>query len=125
MIYLDTHVVVWLYAGDLARLSERAKELINAHEIYISPIVSLELQYLYEIERISEEAGEIVSDLSDRIGLRVCARSFHKIVSAALSFSWTRDPFDRVIVANSAVNHDFLVTKDQSILQNYEHAVWS
>lgn len=50
MIYLDTHVVVWLYAGLTAKLSDLAKLLINKHELYISPIVRLELQYLYEID---------------------------------------------------------------------------
>ncbi|WP_230458629.1 PIN domain-containing protein [Microcystis aeruginosa] len=52
MIYLDTHIVVWLYAGLTAKLSDCAKHLINENELYISPIVRLELQYLYEIGRI-------------------------------------------------------------------------
>lgn len=125
MIYLDTHVVVWLYAGDIARLSAKAREMINAHDIYISPAVRLELQYLYEIERITVEANEIVFDLSDRIGLKMCDKSFHAIVNAALGLSWTRDPFDRIIVANAALNHNPLVTKDENILEHYENAVWS
>ena len=48
MIYLDTHVVVWLYAGLTEKFSDPTRELINSHEITISPIVRLELQYLYE-----------------------------------------------------------------------------
>ena len=32
MVYLDTHVVVWLYAGELAKLSKTAKDLINENE---------------------------------------------------------------------------------------------
>ena len=124
MIYLDTHVVVWLYAGKIKKLSEQAKELINGYEVIISPVVRLELQYLFEIQRITDEANEIVSDLSDRIGLKMCDKSFNTIVSGALDFSWTRDPFDRIIVANAAVNHNILVTKDQNILENYEKAMW-
>ncbi len=125
MIYLDTHVVVWLYAGDMARLIPPTRELINSHDIYISPVVRLELQYLYEIERITAQASEIVFDLSDRIGLKICDKSFHSIVNAAIELSWTRDPFDRIIVANAALNHNPLVTKDQNILEHYENAVWS
>ena len=124
MIYLDTHVVVWLYAGKVESLSEQAKELINYHEVFISPVVRLELQYLFEIERITDEANEIVFDLSDRIGLKMCDKSFNTIVSGALDFSWTRDPFDRIIVANAAINRNILVTKDQNILDNYEKAMW-
>jgi len=50
--------------------------------------------------------------------------SFHAIVNGALGLSWTRDPFDRIIVANSALNNNLLITKDRTILENYENAVW-
>ena len=124
MIYLDTHVVVWLYAGKIEKLSEQAKELIDSHEVIISSVVRLELQYLFEIQRVTDEANEIVFDLSDRIGLKMCDKNFNTIVSGALDLSWTRDPFDRIIVANAAINQDILVTKDQNILENYEKAMW-
>ena len=124
MIYLDTHVVVWLYAGKVENFSEQAKELINGHEVFISPVVRLELQYLFEIHRVTDQANEIVFDLSDRIGLKMCDKSFNTIVSSALNYSWTRDPFDRIIVANAAVNRNILVTKDRNILENYEKAMW-
>jgi len=47
-IYLDTHVVVWLYSGELSLLSEKACQLIEENELLISPLVLLELQYLFE-----------------------------------------------------------------------------
>ena len=50
-IYLDTHVVAWLYSGLTDKLTDLAKTLINDNEVYISAIVRLELQYLYEIKR--------------------------------------------------------------------------
>ena len=124
MIYLDTHVVVWLYAGKIKKLSEKAKELINGHEVIISQIVRLELQYLFEIQRVTDEANEIVFDLSDRIGLKMCDKNLNTIISGALDFSWTRDPFDRIIVATAAINHNILVAKDHNILENYEKAMW-
>lgn len=105
MIYLDTHVVVWLYAGELKKLSERAKEIINDNDIIISPIVRLELQYLFEIQRITDDAKIIVTDLSDRIGLKICDKDFNTVISNALDYFWTRDPFDRIIVANAALNN--------------------
>lgn len=124
MIYLDTHVVVWLYAGLVEKISEPARMLINEHEVMISPIVNLELAYLFEIERIKSEPTILIADLSSRIGLRVCERAFEAIVSQAMSLSWTRDPFDRLIVANASLNDNFLVTKDKTILENYSHARW-
>lgn len=124
MIYLDTHVVVWLYAGLVEKISEPAIMLINEHEVTISPIVNLELAYLYEIERINREPTIVIADLSSRVGLRICDRAFEAVVSKALSLSWTRDPFDRLIVANASLNDNFLITKDQTILENYSHARW-
>ncbi|MFW6068544.1 MAG: type II toxin-antitoxin system VapC family toxin [Chloroflexota bacterium] len=124
MIYLDTHVVVWLYAGLVEKISEPARMLINEHEVTISPIVNLELAYLFEIERIKSEPTILIADLSSRIGLRVCERAFEAIVSQAMALSWTRDPFDRLIVANASLNDNFLVTKDKTILENYSHARW-
>ncbi len=124
MIYLDTHIVVWLYAGHTHKFSALAKELINEHEIYISPIVRLELCYLHEISRVLEDANTIITDLSNRIGLRVCDKNFDTIISQAMSFSWTRDPFDRIIIANAQLNNNFLLTKDQNILEHYPYARW-
>lgn len=124
MIYLDTHVVVWFYAGLVEKFSQPIKELINEGELYICPVVRLELQYLYEIERITDDADTIVSDLSRRMGLNICDKDFNTIVSKAMTFSWTRDPFDRLIVANAGLNKDILISKDQNILGNYPNAKW-
>ena len=123
MIYIDTHIAVWLYAGQVEKLSEIAKEFLNENEIYISAVVRLELQYLSEIERITDGANEIVSDLSNRIGLKICDKSFNSIINYSMDLVWTRDPFDRIIVANAALNNDPLVTKDRKILDHYEKAL--
>ena len=115
---------MWLYAGDLKKISKPAQKLINKNEIYICSIVRLELQYLFEIGRITIESKEIIIDLSGRIGLKICDKNFNIIVNGALDLFWTRDPFDRIIVANAALNNNILLTKDKNILANYENARW-
>lgn len=124
MIYLDTHIVVWLYAGLLEKFSQSIQTMLNENEILISPIVRLELEHLYEIERVKEPAHGIVADLADRIGLRVCEKDFNAVVSQAIKLTWTRDPFDRLIVANAALHDNILISKDQSILEHYSHTRW-
>ena len=124
MIYIDTHIAVWLYAGQVEKLSEQAANLLNANEIYISAVVRLELQYLVEIQCIKGNVNEIVSDLSNRIGLKVCDKSFNAIINHSLNLTWTRDPFDRIIVANAALNNNDLVTKDRTILEHYQNALF-
>ncbi|WP_017749710.1 PIN domain-containing protein [Scytonema hofmannii] len=84
MIYLDTHVVAWLYSGLTDKLTDIAKTLINENEVYISEIVRLELQYLYEIKRIKDKPDLIIAHLSNQIGLQICERSFNDIISMAL-----------------------------------------
>lgn len=124
MIYLDSHVVVWLYAGLVPKISQPVRDLMNDHEIMISPIVCLEIQYLHEIGRVTDDANTIVADLANRLGLNVCDQDFQAIVRRALTFSWTRGPFDRLIVANAGLNDAMLITKDQNILTHYAHARW-
>lgn len=124
MIYLDTHVVVWLYAGLIKQFSPTAVTLINQHDLVVSPIVRLELQYLFEIGRISSDAHTIAADLTQRVGLTICAKPFDTVVTSSLSVTWTRDPFDRLIVAQAAVQNDLLLSKDQKILTNYGQARW-
>jgi PIN domain nuclease of toxin-antitoxin system len=113
-IYLDTHVVIWLYAGETAKLSQTATELINTNELLISPIVLLEMNYLYEIGRVSQPAEAVFSDLS-HLDLKVCEKSFKEVVRQALNCNWTRDPFDRLIVGHASIGGDLLLTKDETI----------
>jgi PIN domain nuclease of toxin-antitoxin system len=117
-------VIVWLYAGLVESFTQPVRELMNALDITISPIVRLELQYLFEIEKISSRSDTIIADLASRIGLRICDKDFNAIMSEALRLDWTRDPFDRVIVANANLNDNLLISKDESILDHYPHARW-
>ena len=66
-IYLDTHVVVWLYSGELFLFSEKACQLIEENELLISPLVLLELQYLFEIKRITVEPTVIFDSLAEKV----------------------------------------------------------
>ena len=126
MIYLDTHVVFWLYAdGADAPLSAPARDALRAaDDIRISPMVRLELQYLFEIERIGVPAAPILEELGAVLGLRVCQAPFPAVVMAAESESWTRDPFDRLIVGHARLQEAPLVTKDSEIRQRYARSVW-
>jgi PIN domain nuclease of toxin-antitoxin system len=124
VIYLDTHVVVWLYAGKTELMSKTAVEYIENNDLYISPIVYLELKFLYEISRIKVAPAEILENLSASIGLSVCDKKFFQVINESISLDWTRDPFDRIIVANAIANDAVLITKDTRILENYSKSRW-
>lgn len=66
----------------------------------------------------------IISSLSNQIRLKICKKNFNDIISVALTITWTRDPFDRIITANALINNNVLLSKDQNILNNYSYARW-
>ena len=84
----------------------------------------LELQYLYETKRVADNAELVVDDLLHRLGVRVCDLPFPDVARRALALSWTRDPFDRLIVAQAALRDARLVTKDRVLRKRYRASVW-
>jgi len=124
LIHLDTHVVAWLWAGDRARLRPVARRLEQA-ELFISPMVVLELQYLFEIGRTTTPGEAVVADLVGRIGLRVATTPFPRVIARAASLGWTRDPFDRIIVAQAAEEGAPLLTRDRAIRKHFAGAIWA
>ena len=123
-LYLDTHIVVWLYDSEIDKLSKKVSKLIDSSIIYVSEFVRLELQYLYEIKRIIKEPDTILRYLEDEIELNRCDRRLSSIITESFLHNWTRDPFDRLITANASLKGDNLVTKDGKILENYINALW-
>lgn len=123
LIHLDTHVVVWLYLGDRKRLRPVSKTL-EGSELAVSPVVALELQYLFEVGRTTEPAETVVADLVGRIGLRMSEAPFSGIVRHALLQGWTRDPFDRLIVGNALAENLPLLTSDESVRAHCSLAFW-
>ena len=125
LIYLDTHVAAWLFEGRTDKFPEKLRQEIEDNDLLISPAVVLELQYLFEIRRVTEPAAAVVEALEREIGLRVCDLPFASVIQIALGQSWTRDPFDRVIVAHAALREAPLMTKDELIRSRYPRAFWA
>lgn len=123
-IYLDTHVVVWLFSGEIGKLSEKARELIEEHELLISPMVVLELEFLYEIGRLRYRHDAILSSLGESIDLKVCSLPFSTVAKESTRHNWTRDPFDRLIVANAAYSDRILLSRDRKIRDHFSLAAW-
>lgn len=123
-MYLDTHVVCWLYEGRVDLLSAPAAEAIEAGRLMVSPVVDLELQYLHEVGRISKGPRPVLSALAADIGLGVSNEALSRIVVQARELSWTRDPFDRLIVAEAMLTGAKLVTRDDVIRRHFRSAVW-
>jgi len=87
-------------------------------------MVILEIDFMREIGRVHESGERIYRELSKRSGLAISETPFAEIVFEASAQSWTKDPFDRIIVAEAAVYGASLVTKDPDIHDHYAHALW-
>jgi PIN domain nuclease of toxin-antitoxin system len=123
--YLDTQVAVWLATGKLSRFSSNTRDLLEATDLLLSPIVPLELEYVYELKRIKMPARDIQRKLEHELGVRLCELPFATIAGAALDEKWSRDPFDRMIVANAKANgFAWLITADEEIRKHYPRTVW-
>ncbi len=124
MIYLDTHVVVWLHANRKSAFPRRARKVLDAEDLFISGAVYLEMQYLFETGKIRSRAEEIFSYLERQIGLKLSDVPLAIIGRKAASLSWTRDPFNRLIVGEAEVADSRLLTRDRDILDHYPRAIW-
>ncbi|MDZ4363370.1 type II toxin-antitoxin system VapC family toxin [Brevundimonas sp.] len=126
MIHLDTQVVVWLAAKRQNQLSRKAlKEIERSNDLRISPIVLVEIEVLIEIRRIkAHSALGLLDVLADDLDVKLSSASLESVARMACSFAWTRDPSDRLIVANAMADNARLVTADETIRANFKDAVW-
>jgi PIN domain nuclease of toxin-antitoxin system len=111
VILLDTNALIWLDQGHrrvraLARGSQR---------LYVSPASLLELQVLTEAGRVRVRGGlgDIVEDERWVLDDPPSAAWFTR----ALAFGWTRDPFDRLLVAHAQLRGWRLATGDTALLE--------
>ena len=125
LAYLDTHIVVCLYAGLLDKFTPKAKAGIDDNNVVISQFARLELQYLYEIERIKVKPDKIIGALAGEIDLRISEYPLNNIIEKALMINWTRDVFDRLLVAETMRDPSLLlITADQKIREKFTQALW-
>lgn len=123
--YLDTQIVLRLAVGDLKRISADAKNAIERYDLVVSPMVRLELKFLQEIDRIVLSPEAILLHLEEKVDLQVCPLPFDRISRAACFETWTRDAFDRVIVAHARCAGDaYLISSDENIRAHYDRTVW-
>lgn len=124
--YLDTMAAVYILQGMRDAFPTKAAELIDSADLLVSPFVILELQYLFECKKVTLDGREAYLRLHERFGIVVCRYPLAAIVlSVAVGESWTRDPFDRMIVAHAKANSEsLLISGDRTIRKHYRRAVW-
>ncbi|HZU96217.1 MAG TPA: PIN domain-containing protein [Planctomycetota bacterium] len=115
-ILLDTHALVWLESDH-----PRAKKLKRAAAPFaISPATLLEVQLLLEHGRIRLKSSTTLEDLADDERWKVDEPPARAWFEAARPLTWTRDPFDRIIVAHALYRGWRLATADSTVLEHLD-----
>jgi len=124
--HLDTQVALWLYYRLDRQISRPAQaQLARAPDLRLSPLVLVEIEILIEIGRVKLKTADLLlRDIQDRLDLSLSDASTAAVAEAACRFAWTRDPFDRLIVANAMADGAKLITADHMILHHFDKAVW-
>lgn len=113
---LDTHFLIWVLAK--AKRLRQFPWLDDYSPWGVSPISLLEIQILSENGRIKLAANLADNVMTDSRFVLDEAPSV-TLVRKALDLGWTRDPFDRLIVAHSLVRKLPLCSVDSVIVENH------
>jgi PIN domain nuclease of toxin-antitoxin system len=114
-LLLDTHVVLWALR-DPARLGPEAGVLIRdrANELFVSAATPWEIATKHRIGKL-DDAGPLLlawSQYLDRLGAsELPISSAHALAAGQLDWGH-RDPFDRMLAAQSVLDSLVLVTAD-------------
>lgn len=122
--FLDTHAVIGLAEGATEVFGTAALALLERAALFVSPSVRLELAFLAQIGRLTTDPDEVLGNLSARLGVSQSDDPLAAVVAVAMGLTWTRDPFDRLLVATAALHRAPFITKDRRIHENFDGAVW-
>ena len=122
IVMIDTHVAVALYKGR-ANVSRRAQRLLDTESVRYSPIVILELELLYEAGRGLVDAAQVCRFLNRELDVAESPERLSDIVRHAMPLRFTRDPFDRLIVAHADYLRAPLITLDSVLHAHYPLAI--
>jgi PIN domain nuclease of toxin-antitoxin system len=111
VILLDTNAVIWLDQNH-----PRARRIArSASRLYVSPATLLELQLLDELGRLRLRGG--VRGLIESERWELDDPPAIEWFEQSAAESWTRDPFDRLIVSHARVRRCRLATGDAAMLE--------
>jgi PIN domain nuclease of toxin-antitoxin system len=113
VILLDTNALIWIDAGRPRARSLRA----GRDRLYVSPASLLELQYLQEAGKVRLRDGSVQWVAEDDRWL-VDEPPAASWFLRAVEVSWTRDPFDRLLVAHAQLRRWRLATADAAVLEH-------
>lgn len=100
--------MIWSLTGNL-----RAAPLQGIRQgLRISPVTLLELHFLREVGRLTIVPGHSLEEVCSDPRWKLDSPSSSRLFRAAHGLDWTRDPFDRLLVAHARYRGWRLATGD-------------
>ena len=126
-VLLDTHAFLWLITGD-ARLSEAAQKIyLNPENVLYLSIISLwEICIKNSLEKISLKNGwleTIQEEMQTNTIQWLAVEIEHCAKVIDLPFHH-RDPFDRMLIAQSIVEDLAIITRDNRLTAYGIRCMW-
>jgi PIN domain nuclease of toxin-antitoxin system len=112
-LILDTHLLIWIVL-ESKRISE-FPWLGGYRPWGVSPVALLEIQFLSEAGRLSVRNPEFMEAISEDDRFVIDDPPLEPVFRHAVSLSWTRDPFDRLLSAHSLTRRIPLCSVDDTI----------
>ena len=91
--------------------------------LYLSPVTLLELAYLVEVGRLQAAPGGSLMDIADDPRWTLDDVPPVALFRAAIPITWTRNPFDRLLVAHTRHRRWRLATGDRHLAQQLGDAL--
>ena len=112
---LDTHAFIWFVMGD-RRLSREVNEIIRnaAGQVYLSVASIWEISIKQGVDKMLPLPGEPEALAAESVILTLDINVSHAKLAGRLPLIH-RDPFDRMLVAQSQIEDLILITSDGDI----------
>jgi PIN domain nuclease of toxin-antitoxin system len=117
-LLLDTHILLWILADTKQLPKAAVRTICEADAIFFSPVnlweigIKSSISILYDIHNIEDiYTNALKANLQELV-----IHSIDTMLASQLPMVH-RDPFDRLLIAQSHNNHYYLLTVDSKIAQ--------
>lgn len=118
-VLLDTNVLIALVDGRLRELGETIRDVVtDSQSVVYASVASLwEIAIKVRLGKLAlGMSPKLLPRLFEAVGLHLVAINHHHVLTVAEPEPATRDPFDRLLLAQCLVEDLRLVTIDRALL---------
>jgi PIN domain nuclease of toxin-antitoxin system len=126
-LLMDTHVFLWMN-GDTQKLSENFKTLSRSgeHDFYLSVASAWEMQIKHQLGKLTLPlpTQALIRQNQVENGIQLLPIELSHIAHLAQLPPHHNDPFDRIIIAQAALENMTVVTADQAFSAYPVSVLW-